>query len=186
MFLIWNSENSYLLAVVRIKCDKPSAGVGEYSQAVGKLLHQGGHAGEGEDGQHSKWKLGRVRKKGLKGPASEHSEEGRNRPGLQSPLLHCATLGKSPNHSEPVSPHPLLPLCVLVSQLCLTLWNPTNDSLPGFSVHGISQAKINSVQSVSRVRLFVTPWTAAHQASLSITNSRSLLKLMSIDSVMPS
>ena len=37
-----------------------------------------------------------------------------------------------------------------------------------------------------RVRLFVTPWTAAHQASLSITNSWSLLKLMSIESVMPS
>ena len=43
-----------------------------------------------------------------------------------------------------------------------------------------------SVQSLSRVRLFVTPWTAARQASLSITNSRSLLKLMSIESVMPS
>ena len=43
-----------------------------------------------------------------------------------------------------------------------------------------------SVQSLSRVRLFETPWTAAHQASLSITNSRSLLKLMSIESVMPS
>ena len=39
---------------------------------------------------------------------------------------------------------------------------------------------------LSGVRLFATPWTAAHQASLSITNSRSLLKLMSIDSVMPS
>ena len=38
----------------------------------------------------------------------------------------------------------------------------------------------------SRVQLFVTPWTAAHQASLSITNSQSLLKLMSISSVMPS
>ena len=38
----------------------------------------------------------------------------------------------------------------------------------------------------SRVRLFVTPWTAAHQDSLSITNSQSLLKLMSIESVMPS
>ena len=38
----------------------------------------------------------------------------------------------------------------------------------------------------SRVQLFVTPWTAAHQASLSITNSQSLLKLMSIESVMPS
>ena len=40
--------------------------------------------------------------------------------------------------------------------------------------------------SLSRVRLFVTPWTAAHQASLSITNSRSSLKLMSVESVMPS
>ena len=43
-----------------------------------------------------------------------------------------------------------------------------------------------SVQPLSRVRLFATPGTAAHQASLSITNSRSLLKLMSIKSVMPS
>ena len=45
---------------------------------------------------------------------------------------------------------------------------------------------ISSVQSLSRVQLFSTPWTAAHQASLSIINSRSLLKLMSIESVMPS
>ena len=43
-----------------------------------------------------------------------------------------------------------------------------------------------SVQSLSRVKLFATPWTAAHQASLSITNSWSLLKLMSTESVMPS
>ena len=43
-----------------------------------------------------------------------------------------------------------------------------------------------SVQSFSRVRLFVTPWTAARQASLSITNSWSLPKPMSIESVMPS
>ena len=43
-----------------------------------------------------------------------------------------------------------------------------------------------SVQSLSRVWLFATPWTAAHQTSLSITNSRSLLKLISIESVMPS
>ena len=41
-------------------------------------------------------------------------------------------------------------------------------------------------QLLSRVQLFVTPWTAAHQASLSITNSRSLLELMSIKSAMPS
>ena len=44
----------------------------------------------------------------------------------------------------------------------------------------------SSVQSLSPVRLFVTPWTAAHQASLSITNSQSLLKLMSFELVMPS
>ena len=46
--------------------------------------------------------------------------------------------------------------------------------------------QFSSVQSLSHVRLFVTPWTAACQASLSITNSQSLLKLMSIESVMPS
>ena len=46
--------------------------------------------------------------------------------------------------------------------------------------------QFSSVQSFSCVRLFVTPWIAAHQASLSITNSGSSLKLMSIKSVMPS
>ena len=45
---------------------------------------------------------------------------------------------------------------------------------------------ISSVQSLSLVWLFATPWTAACQASLSITNSQSLIKLMSIESVMPS
>ena len=44
----------------------------------------------------------------------------------------------------------------------------------------------SSVQLLSRVQLFATPWTAAHQACLSIGNSQSLLKLMSIESVMPS
>ena len=44
----------------------------------------------------------------------------------------------------------------------------------------------SSVQLLSPVRLFVTPWTAARQASLSITNSRSLLELLSIELVMPS
>ena len=42
------------------------------------------------------------------------------------------------------------------------------------------------VQSLSHVQLFATPWTAAHQASLSITNSQSLLKLMFMELVMPS
>ena len=46
--------------------------------------------------------------------------------------------------------------------------------------------RFSSVQSLSCVRLFMTPWIAAHQASLSITNSQSLPKLMSIKSVMPS
>ena len=46
--------------------------------------------------------------------------------------------------------------------------------------------QFSSVQSLSRVRLFATPQTAARQASLSITNSQSFLKLMSIESVMPS
>ena len=46
--------------------------------------------------------------------------------------------------------------------------------------------QFSSVQSLSRVRLFVTPWIAARQASLSITNSKSSLRLTSIESVMPS
>ena len=51
---------------------------------------------------------------------------------------------------------------------------------------GMPSCFFSSVQSLSCVWLFVTPWTAAHQTSLSITNTRSLLKLMSIKSVMPS
>ena len=48
------------------------------------------------------------------------------------------------------------------------------------------RVQFSSVQLLSRVQLFVTPWTAAHKDSLSITNSRSLPKLMSIEMVMPS
>ena len=54
----------------------------------------------------------------------------------------------------------------------------------GHSTHSFNS--LCSVQSLNRVQLVVTPWTAAHQASLSITNSWSLPKLMSIESVMPS
>ena len=46
--------------------------------------------------------------------------------------------------------------------------------------------RLSSVQSLGRVWFFAAPWSAAHQASLSITNFRSLLKLMSVESVMPS
>ena len=55
-----------------------------------------------------------------------------------------------------------------------------------FLLYNKLESTISSVQSLSRVRLFATPWTAASQASLSFTNSWSLLKLMSIESVMPS
>ena len=50
----------------------------------------------------------------------------------------------------------------------------------------LHHASVSSVQWLSHVRLFVTPWTAIRQASLSITNSWSLLKLMCIELVMPS
>ena len=56
-------------------------------------------------------------------------------------------------------------------QYCMGTWNVRS---------------ISSVQSLSRIRFFAIPWTAARQASLSLTNSRSLLKFMSIESVMPS
>ena len=49
-----------------------------------------------------------------------------------------------------------------------------------------TEVQFSSIQLLSRVRLFATPWIAAHQASLFITNSRSSLKLTSIESVMPS
>ena len=52
--------------------------------------------------------------------------------------------------------------------------------------NGILCIQFRSVQSLSHVLLFATPWTAARQASLSITSSQSLLKLMSVESVMPS
>ena len=57
-----------------------------------------------------------------------------------------------------------------------------NSSFPVYP----SPLPFSSIQLLSRVRLFATPWITAHQASLSITNSRSLLKLTSIELVMPS
>ena len=54
------------------------------------------------------------------------------------------------------------------------------------SYNNPARSTFSSVQSLSRVWLFATPWSTAHQAFLSITNSQSLHKLMSIESVMPS
>ena len=58
--------------------------------------------------------------------------------------------------------------------------------LERFSTQTCMYIKLSSVQSLSHVWLFVTPWTVAHQAFLSITNSWSLFQLMSTESVMPS
>ena len=59
-------------------------------------------------------------------------------------------------------------------------------STPSTLIHTWGSVQFNSVQSLSCARLFATQWTAPRQASLSITISQSLLKLMSIKSVMPS
>ena len=88
----------------------------------------------------------------------------------------------------------LFPGCAVVWTLT---FNADLGSVPGLGTKSWQAAQwgqkqnktkcpFSSVQSLRCVWLFVTPWTAAHQASLSITNSRSLLKLMSIESVMPS
>ena len=71
----------------------------------------------------------------------------------------------------------------LVVHSCLTFCNAMGYSPPCSSVHGISKARILVfiVQLLSRVQFFVTPWTAACQASLSFTIYWSLLKLMSIE-----
>ena len=66
------------------------------------------------------------------------------------------------------------------------LENPMDRGAWWTRVHGIIKSQFSSVQLLSRVQLFAAPWTAARQASLSITNSRSLPKLMFIELVMPS
>ena len=63
---------------------------------------------------------------------------------------------------------------------------PYSNPTPNQNQTDIVHWKLSSVQLLSHVWLFATPWTEAHKASLSFTNSRSLLKLMSIESVMPS
>ena len=70
-------------------------------------------------------------------------------------------------------------IAVTEKYLCFIVKSPEWIRFDGF-------AFVCSVQSLSCVRLFVTPWTAAHQASLSITNSQSSPKPMSIELVMPS
>ena len=66
-------------------------------------------------------------------------------------------------------------MCLESNQQNLSCWSSN-----------MEKNQFSSVQSLSRARLFATPWTAAHQASLSITNSQSLLKLMCVELMMPS
>ena len=109
-------------------------------------------------------------------------------------LCECVSLSVMSSSSQPHGK---------VHSLSLSLWNRFLPFLPvetgaacipiNFLIeNGVmatldfqGSAQFSSVQSLSRVRLFATPWTEAHQASLSITNSQSLFKLMSIESVMP-
>ena len=71
----------------------------------------------------------------------------------------------------------------LFTSLCVNVYFQFFGYIPRSGIPGSFQ--FNSVQ-ISCIRLFVTPWTSAHQASLSFTISRSLLKLMPIESVVPS
>ena len=75
--------------------------------------------------------------------------------------------------------------------VCCSLWSLKDSDKTGWlnnnnNVCVCVSVQFSSVQSLSRVRLFATPWIAARQASMSITNSRSSLRLASIESVMPS
>ena len=70
--------------------------------------------------------------------------------------------------------------------LCFKIILPCNDYQDHWSFYFLYPWFCHSFESLSHVWLFVTPWNAAHQASFSITNSWSLLKLMPIESVMPS
>ena len=84
--------------------------------------------------------------------------------------LPCSPLGDLPDPGiKPESP------ALQVDSLPLSLWGSP-----------VCEHQFSSVQSLSRVLLFTTPWIAARQASQSITNSQSSLRLMSIESVMPS
>ena len=91
---------------------------------------------------------------------------------------------KSPPHGNSV--FSFKGISIPFSIVHVSAYIPTN-SVGGFPfLHSLSSiyCLFSSVQSLSHVRIFVTPWTAARQASLSITNSWSLVKLMSIESVM--
>ena len=78
-------------------------------------------------------------------------------------------------------------LCILIWDAVKWLWNSWKLLIFALKICYVGPEHLSvSVQSLSRVRVFVTPWTTAQQASLSVTNSQSFLKLMPIESMMPS
>ena len=92
-------------------------------------------------------------------------------------MFQCYSLKSSHPHPLPQSPKD----CSIHVSLLLSRIQGYHYHLSKFHIYAFS-----SVQSLSRVRLFATPWIAARQASLSITISRSSLRLTSIESMMPS
>jgi len=85
------------------------------------------------------------------------------------------------------APDSISRISVFVRYCCVTNCVTFQDVIWRLHKESISRTnQFSSVRSLSRVQLFAIPWTASCQASLSITNSRSLLRLMSIESVMPS
>ena len=115
-----------------------------------------------------------------------------DKPGLRARKLHF--LHDASIHALTVQSPSLLRVPVPLSRLAVHWWSLNSQTIiqwitpsPPVAIHHPEGLKETvAVQSLSHVQLFATPWTAAHQASLSITNSQSLLKLMSIESVMPS
>ena len=91
-------------------------------------------------------------------------------------ILGCSKITAGGDFSHEIKRHLLLGRKVIINL----------DSILKAEMLLCQQRSIRSDQSLSRVRLFATPWIAARQASLSITDSQGSLRLMSIESVMPS
>ena len=108
---------------------------------------------------------------------------------IEMPLLHRGLDYPSQSH---ITHHPIYH-CIKIHVISVVFkkyihlsCQPVSSEKSRTFFPGHQCSSVSSVQSLSHVRLFATPWIAAHQASLSITNSWSLLKFMSITSAMPS
>ena len=104
-------------------------------------------------------------------PSHKWGNESQDKPGI------------GPGNNSKNQQEPRQPIFLLVENWGDRVFGTPNNFKTAIKIYDI---QFSSVQPLSHVRLFATPWTAACQASLSITNSQSLLKLMSIESVMPS